>query len=338
MFIVWGTKSRQEDGGVVGDWCEVCRGPNYHKLTHFFKVDHVYYIPLGKGKYVGTNRQCTQCGTTVSCTMTAYTRALSHQEAYGQGIEQILAATNPALSAQVQRQRALEYQVAQRMAQSALPAAGAPYSAPLMRQADPRMLNALQTLGTLDARNKDVSQLLDRLQKWDYLTASECEVLLHEIDAFVTKDRNVNAALHFMKTLPTPTPGWIGVTGCLTTIVGVIVGFAALPFLQSWLWGPLFCVLAVVGWYFATTKASNKAVSGWVESVLVPGLQQRGVDARVFVSLLAAIKGSGRGHEEKIADMASNVNLIADELLKRGLLPQEEGPQPALLSAPPIQR
>ena len=338
MFIVWGTKSRQEDGGVVGDWCDVCRGPNFHKLTNFFKVSHVYYISLGKGEYVGSTRQCTQCGTTVSCTGTAYTRVLTHQEAYGWTIEQILQATNPALFEQVHKQRALEYQIAQRMAQSANPAPGSPLPSPLARQADQRMLNALQTLGTLDARAKDVSQFLDRLQKWDYLSASECEVLLHEIDAFVTEDRNVHAAIHFMKMLPIPTPAWIGYVGCLTGIVGVIVGFTALPFLQSWLWGPLFLVLAITLWFFASTKATNKAVRGWVESVLVPRIRDRGVDARYFVGLLAAIKASGKGHEEKIADMARNVDLIADELVKHGLLTQEEEAPAALLSAPPIQQ
>ena len=188
MFIIWGTKSRQKDGGVVGEWCDVCRTPYFHTLTHFFKVGHIYYIPLGKEQFVGTNRQCTQCATVRSCNWTVYSRSLTHQEAYGRGIDEILEATNPSLWEQICKQRAFEQEIAQRIA-ATTPSVGSPPATPLANQVanqlDQRMLAALQTLGTLDARNKDVVQFMARLQKWDYLTVSEREVLLYEINAFV---------------------------------------------------------------------------------------------------------------------------------------------------------
>lgn len=323
MFIIWGTKTREEDGGIVADWCDTCRAPSYHKLTHYFKVGHIYYIPLGKGTPAGTNRQCTQCGTTHSCNPSVYSRPLTHEEAIGRSFEEILQTTNPTLAETLHKQRAFEQQVAERIAQSADPATLASAVTPIGGTADHRMLAALQTLGTLDARDKDVVQFMDRLQKWDYLTPSEREVLLHEISAFAAEDRKVNAALHFIKMLPTPTPNWISYLGCFGGLAILIGGFSTVPFLQSWLWGPLFVVGTTALLFFAYVKASDKAVRAWVEKTLVPQLRQRDVDVSYLVGLLASIKGNTGGVDEKIADMARNIDVIADELMSRGLLKLE---------------
>ena len=333
MFVVWGTKSRQEEGGVIGDWCDVCHAPNFHRLIHFYKVSHIYYIPLGRGTYVGTNRQCAQCGTTNSCNMNAYPRAMTHQEAYGRSIEEVLAATNPFLLEQIQKQRSLEYQIAQRMAQPALPSFDVATSSPPSGQADHRMMTALQTLRTLDARDRDVIGFTDRLQRWDYLSPSEREVLLHEIDAFAIDDHKVNAAIHFMRMLPTPTPGALTCLGCFGWFAIFVVGLAAVPFLQSWLWGSLYFIGSVVLWVFASGKATDRAVRGWVRKVLLPRSQQHNVDLRYFVGLLSGMKGNTGGYEEKIVDMVRNVDAIADELHKQGYLKMED--PPAIPPSPP---
>ena len=185
MLIIWGSKSRKEDGGVIADWCDVCRVPTFHGLVHVYRVGHIYYIPLGKGTYVGTNRKCAQCGTANSCNRNAYARSLTHQEALGRSIEEVLAATNPYFLEQIQKQRALENQVAQRMAPPTLPAFDLSPPSPPPVQPDPRMLAARQTLGSLDARDRNVSGFLERLQRWDYLTPPDREALLYEINAFV---------------------------------------------------------------------------------------------------------------------------------------------------------
>ena len=339
MFIIWGTRSRQEDGGVVGDWCEGCRAPNFHKLTHYFTVSHVYYIPLGKGQYAGTTRQCTQCGTSSACAATAYSRPLTHQAALGLGIDQVLEATNPPLLAQVHKQCALEYQIAQRITTAQQPGNGFAPAALPARQADQRLLAALQTLGAMDARHQNVSQFLDRLQKWDYLTASEGEVLLHEINAFVTEDRVMKSALTLLRLLPTPTPKWIGYVACLAALMVIAIGMTALPFLQSLVAGSLFFASVIALALYAVKKAKTKAVRAWVEHALMPKLRESDADARYFVSLLAELQGSGRGYAEKVAAMARNVDVIADELHTRGLLALEEEPQTqaAALAAPPMR-
>lgn len=36
MFVVWGSRSRQEDGGVVADWCDACHAPHFHRLVHYY--------------------------------------------------------------------------------------------------------------------------------------------------------------------------------------------------------------------------------------------------------------------------------------------------------------
>jgi len=258
---------------------------------------------------------------------------MTHQEAYGRSIEEVLAATNPFLLEQIQKQRSLEYQIAQRMAQPALPSFDVATSSPPSGQADHRMMTALQTLRTLDARDRDVIGFTDRLQRWDYLSPSEREVLLHEIDAFAIDDHKVNAAIHFMRMLPTPTPGALTCLGCFGWFAIFVVGLAAVPFLQSWLWGSLYFIGSVVLWVFASGKATDRAVRGWVRKVLLPRSQQHNVDLRYFVGLLSGMKGNTGGYEEKIVDMVRNVDAIADELHKQGYLKMED--PPAIPPSPP---
>jgi hypothetical protein len=318
MFIVWGTKSRQEDGGVVGDWCDQCGGVRFIGLTHYFRVSHVYYIPMGKGTYAGTLWRCTQCGKQEMCDMRTYARTLTQQEAWGRNMDEILQLTNPALHGRLSKQFAFQNEMAHRV--QGIPS-GPSYdvgNAPVQRaEVDPRMLEALNILGRFDVRREEVAAYLDRLQKWDYLTTSEREVLLHEIDAFTREDASFKAIVEFLKYLPTPSPDWMFGMGCVGYIVALIVGFSSVSFLQSWLWGPLFVIAALVLVVFCYSKIQTRYVRNWVNKVLIPRANQAHIDLSFFVSVLSELKSSS-GLESRVNDMANNIATIADELAQRG--------------------
>ena len=128
MFIIYGKKTRREDGGVVGDWCDVCKGAALFKLAHVYTVGHVYYIPLGKGKYIGTSRKCMQCGTVLACDPGAYARTMTVEEASAAGLEQVMRLTNPGLDERLR----MQYGGAPRLmpAQQVLQAPQAPQAPP----------------------------------------------------------------------------------------------------------------------------------------------------------------------------------------------------------------
>lgn len=66
MLIIWGTKIVRTPVGRVADFCAVCRQPRPFKLVGVRKVDHIYYVPIGKRKLVGHEMACEECTTTVA--------------------------------------------------------------------------------------------------------------------------------------------------------------------------------------------------------------------------------------------------------------------------------
>jgi hypothetical protein len=63
MFIVWGHKVRRKVKGFCADFCPSCREIRACRVTDFYRVPHVYWIPLGSGSHEGTERECTSCRT-----------------------------------------------------------------------------------------------------------------------------------------------------------------------------------------------------------------------------------------------------------------------------------
>lgn len=61
MFIIWGTKQTDRKLGRVADYCPICDEARACHLIEMYKVPHLYYIPLGRGKTVGHLAQCEHC-------------------------------------------------------------------------------------------------------------------------------------------------------------------------------------------------------------------------------------------------------------------------------------
>lgn len=65
MFIVWGTKVVHRKLGRIADYCYLCRGFRPFHLARIESVGHLYYIPLGRRKALGSRRTCEQCKTSL---------------------------------------------------------------------------------------------------------------------------------------------------------------------------------------------------------------------------------------------------------------------------------
>jgi hypothetical protein len=61
MFIVWGKTVRRAPAGHALHFCSVCREPRICAVKAVRRVDHVYWIPLGRGQHVLDEVICDAC-------------------------------------------------------------------------------------------------------------------------------------------------------------------------------------------------------------------------------------------------------------------------------------
>lgn len=310
MFVVWGTKLRTEDGGVVADWCTVCGAVHAFRLTNHFLVRHYQYIALGRGTYAHTSRKCVQCGAENICDPREYARILSSTEATGKTVEDILKTTNPRLGEQIQQRRDFQSEIERRM-QEGVPETGGGL--------DPRMLAALDSLKDFDVRDETVTTYFVQLRKWDYLTLSEREVVLREIESFTNQQNAIKETIHFLKNLPAAEPGWVTPALFFSFVGALTIGFWTIPFLRSWLWGTLFVIAVLVITVSIGGAVSRGKVREWVGSILVPRGKIDRINFILLMEILDTMSKDTDGLEEKLKDMVTQLETIRAELNKRGL-------------------
>ena len=78
MFFVWGTKLIRKARGWVADFCPKCRAPEAFELRQVNKVQHIYYLPLGRGQLVGHERRCQHCGIVLTAQPARYVAIAPH--------------------------------------------------------------------------------------------------------------------------------------------------------------------------------------------------------------------------------------------------------------------
>src|SRR5215217_5759646 len=93
-MLIWGTTSRCEDLGVVADYCSRCARVRAHMVTQYFSVPHIYFIPLGRGNFMGTVRECFRCGTAYECEAGDYRSFVDEGAVRALGMRRLLEETN----------------------------------------------------------------------------------------------------------------------------------------------------------------------------------------------------------------------------------------------------
>ncbi len=94
----------------MADWCPDCRRPQVFTVTNHFRVEHIYYISLGRGTLASTVRQCWQCGAQYECEADDYEEFLPEKVVEKMSFGELLQETNHALMKDLesQRQKALD--------------------------------------------------------------------------------------------------------------------------------------------------------------------------------------------------------------------------------------
>lgn len=104
MFIIWGTKTRKEKLGTVADFCPACHSVRAFTVTKYFRVSHIYFIPLGRGTRKATLRQCWECGSEYHCEEEDYDEFLSEEAAEEMSMSELIGRSNQYLEKRLQRQ------------------------------------------------------------------------------------------------------------------------------------------------------------------------------------------------------------------------------------------
>jgi len=64
IFIVYGRRRSIRRLGYVADYCGTCRGIKEFKVEEVMTIPHIFFIPVGRGTFLGHVQTCTSCGST----------------------------------------------------------------------------------------------------------------------------------------------------------------------------------------------------------------------------------------------------------------------------------
>lgn len=99
FFLIWGTKRREENLGIVADYCPECEAICVFLLRDIYSVGHIYWIPLGRGSLQATAKRCWDCRMEFYAHEDDYEEILP-RESYGKiSMQDMLERTNPRVAA-----------------------------------------------------------------------------------------------------------------------------------------------------------------------------------------------------------------------------------------------
>ncbi|MBM3465259.1 MAG: zinc-ribbon domain-containing protein [Armatimonadetes bacterium] len=101
MFVIFGTKGREEPRGIVAEHCPSCGGPRPFNVIEHYEVGHIYYIPLGNGSKKGVGLRCVECRSEFHFNPHKYAAVLPASVARGCSFEELIERTNPRLAEQL---------------------------------------------------------------------------------------------------------------------------------------------------------------------------------------------------------------------------------------------
>lgn len=139
-----------------------------------FRVSHLYFVPLGRGRYQFSTRACRTCGTVVGFDAERYAEVVPAEEANGLVLEELLRRTQPGLAARLDAIDALKGEVQG--------AADDEPSSALFSEAGKR-------LRWLERRGVDTTRWVERLRQWPRLGLDARRMLVGELRGYATRLR-----------------------------------------------------------------------------------------------------------------------------------------------------
>jgi len=172
MVLVFGTTERAKQRGVVVDRCPSCLDLRWFGLLDHRQSWHVYFIPLGRGRFLYSSQRCFTCGADFPLQHDDYVTSLPESAVDELDIEIGLRRTQPALA-----KRFDEIDEIEEAARSA-------YRDTLDPSGEDSLARAVNHLRTLERRGVDSARFLTRYREFARLSPAERELLCAELEGF----------------------------------------------------------------------------------------------------------------------------------------------------------
>lgn len=339
MFIVWGNYNREKERGVVADRCIHCTRVAMMDVKQFYRVPHIYFIPLGSGTLTATLLTCAECNGQVLGKEETYRKVLPKAATHGLSTGQVVEETNPQLHEELvyranlvqQAQNVMgaspatppvEHGIAERADMIQMEIDPTPRGPANARLPDPRVELAFARLANLDFRSKDVVQLQMRLVQWHALDAAAQAQVLRDIDRIADEQEQANAALRFVllmaqKFTPDVDAGLAVLLLVGIAVLGVIVTLTLFmessPYLVA---GGLFVSLvgAVMASVWCHRAQRRRLQRNFFQTTFLPDAHYQDVSVARVINLLKAPPPT-ISHEPIVQKLAEALPML-EEVLK----------------------
>lgn len=171
MVLVFGTTERKKERGFVVDRCPSCLDLRWFALVDHRQAFHLYFVPLGKGRYLYSTQRCLKCGADFP-EREDFVTALDETEMQDLDVDEGLRRTQPELAKRFDEIREL--------AKTGKLAYRATHDA----QSEDLIVGATERLTALERRGVDTERFLRRFRDFSRLSASERELLCAELRGF----------------------------------------------------------------------------------------------------------------------------------------------------------
>jgi hypothetical protein len=327
MLIIWGSRARQQQRGVVADRCDGCQGISIFSVIDVYKVSHLYYISLGAGKVVATALKCLRCGAERPFVAALYAGVMPAQTVMNP--QEVLRFTNPRMYAQVTeastRLEALATVGALPSGASAVAECEAAREA--VSASDSRVQEAFRRLDSVTDIEGRANVFRLRLVAWQALDEAGRQALLEDIEAFVQsrkRERRTSELLTRMSGVKPPIHSLVAFW--LVAVVPVfLVRVVPLP---PEYFGFATLGAMVGGYYLARSVASQMEQQwfrDWFRTSVVPSAEK----SQVAVSQLCELMRQSAANST--APLLAHVQLLQEVATAMG---RWDGPPGTALQGP----
>lgn len=171
MVLVFGTTEKKKDRGFVVDRCPSCLDLRWFALVDHRQAFHLYFVPLGKGRYVYSTQRCLECGADFP-ERGDFITLLDKNEMLDLDVDTGLRRTQPDLAKRFDEIRDLEKN------------GKLAYRSTNDTKSEDLVSHAAKELGVLERRGIDTERFLRRFREFSRLSASERELLCAELRGF----------------------------------------------------------------------------------------------------------------------------------------------------------
>jgi membrane protein implicated in regulation of membrane protease activity len=312
MFFIWGSYGKQRLRGFVADRCPLCRCVRTFQVTDQYHVNHIYYIPLGRGELLSTTKTCETCGAQVPWNEAAHPEVV--RTIQGSSAD-LLRTTNPLLDEFIEAERDVE---------------GRRSTAETSHDPEGHWNvicdGVALDLVKLRGRGYDTDDFAARLKCWPDLSDGDRSRLRAGVEEARTTFDKVEAASAFLRRMSRSVPDNPGcATGFLTWIA---LALGTLP-LWTILWNgwivALNLVALIVG-FAVFLRVGSWRLRRWFERTLIPESRALSIDLAVLVGVFASVRRDTKNPDEKLKALLGGEKALIELLIEKGLIVRTGSP------------